>query len=504
MTRLHRVLGTVVVLVSLVAVLTMSLSAKTVTGGKSSTTQAAKPSHVAHGRHGQAVRSSHSKSSKSAKGRKTNSTSDASGVHPCKKRSKCRARAVRRADSSPRMTVAPDEPLKTPTGEESSSVTEASIINPSALAPFFERLSALEANSSSGSVHILHYGDSHTAADMFTGEMRARLQARFGDGGTGFSAGGYPFAGYRVHGTKRSQTAGWTTEGTHLRDIGDGLLGIGGISISTDQPGESVTLDAEAQTAELFYLQQPGGGRIEIYESDASLVDGTSAPVATISTDGELSAGIFTIPTAGESAVMRHFEVRTLDAAPVRIFGFTAQKNAGLTYEVMGINGAEASLILKWNEKLQSAYIAQRKPALVVLDYGTNEAANHTWEYENYKSMFRELIARVRRAAPGVPILVLGPTDRDLRATRRRWANFQGTERITKAQRDLCMEEGCAFWSQQGAMGGWGSMGNWVRSGLAQGDHTHLTAAGYIKLADSLTVELMHQYEDYLKTAARN
>ena len=411
---------------------------------------------------------------------------------------------MRRADSSPRMTIEPSEPQKTLNGEENSSLTEAGIINASALTPFFDRLSALEANSSSGSAHILHYGDSHTAADMFTGEMRARLQARFGDGGTGFSAGGYPFPGYRVHGTKRSQTAGWTTEGTHLRDIGDGLLGLGGISISTDMPGESATLDAEAQAAELFYLQQPGGGRIEIYESDAALLDSKSEPQATISTDGELSAGVFTFPFASESAGARHFEIRTLDAAPVRIFGFTAERNTGLTYEVMGINGAEASLILKWNEKLQSAYIAQRKPALVVLDYGTNEAANHTWEYENYKSMFAELIARVRRAAPGVPILVLGPTDRDLRVRRRHWTNFQGTERITRAQRDLCVEDGCAFWSQQEAMGGWGSMGNWVRGGLAQGDHTHLTATGYTKLADSLAVELMRKYEEYLKSTARN
>jgi lysophospholipase L1-like esterase len=66
------------------------------------------------------------------------------------------------------------------------------------------------------------------------------------------------------------------------------------------------------------------------------------------------------------------------------------------------------------------------------------------------------------------------------------------------------VEDGCAFWSQQEAMGGWGSMGNWVRGGLAQGDHTHLTATGYTKLADSLAVELMRKYEEYLKSTARN
>lgn len=41
-------------------------------------------------------------------------------------------------------------------------------------------------NARSQSVHIVQLGDSHTAADFFSGQLRARLQQRFGDGGPGF------------------------------------------------------------------------------------------------------------------------------------------------------------------------------------------------------------------------------------------------------------------------------------------------------------------------------
>jgi len=54
--------------------------------------------------------------------------------------------------------------------------------NAGALVPFFERLRT-------GSVHILHYGDSHTASDDFPGALRRELQARFGGGGAANAAG---------------------------------------------------------------------------------------------------------------------------------------------------------------------------------------------------------------------------------------------------------------------------------------------------------------------------
>ena len=40
-----------------------------------------------------------------------------------------------------------------------------------------------------GSARITHIGDSHIIADFWTGEMRTRLQNRFGDGGRGFVLG---------------------------------------------------------------------------------------------------------------------------------------------------------------------------------------------------------------------------------------------------------------------------------------------------------------------------
>jgi lysophospholipase L1-like esterase len=361
------------------------------------------------------------------------------------------------------------------------------IENVAALQPFFDHLHQLDVDPKGSVVRVLQFGDSHTAADVFTGALRTLFQTKWGDGGAGFSYAGYPFAGYRIHGTKRQQSVDWRVEGTHFRDLGDdAMVGMGGVSLSTDQAGSWISLDADATSVEVQYLTQPGGGPIEIYDGE-KLLD-------TVSTDGATAAGHF---DATVEAGTHHFEVRTTEHAPVSLLGMTTENASGVTYEAIGLNGAEASLLLRWNEALAATYMAQVNPALVVLAYGTNEASDHTWTAESYAAMFRSLIERCRRLAPKAAILVIGPPDRELRAGRKEWAPFAGVDRIVAAQRAICKQMNCAYWDTRSRMGGFGSMRDWVSVQWAQADHTHFTGEGYTELAGALFMDIVQQYNTY-------
>src|SRR5580704_15310984 len=57
---------------------------------------------------------------------------------------------------------------------------------------------------------ILQIGDSHTAADYFTGELRQKLQARYGNGGVGYLDAGKPHIGVRSGAMKITASPGWT------------------------------------------------------------------------------------------------------------------------------------------------------------------------------------------------------------------------------------------------------------------------------------------------------
>jgi lysophospholipase L1-like esterase len=276
-------------------------------------------------------------------------------------------------------------------------------------------------------------------------------------------------------------SGGWAPSGLLARE-GDGLYGMAGVSVSTRSAGQTISLEASGERFQVFYYKQPSGGSMTL------AIDGVE--VETIQTAGEAGAGYFEKQvTSGTHS----FELRSGGEGEVRLFGWVVENSKGVTWETLGINGAQADLLLGWNEELLKSHIGQRDPALIVLAYGTNEARRTDWSYESYRNMFRQVLARLRAAAPGASLLVIGPPDQSLRQ-RGKWAPHEGVDRIVQAQRDAALEAGAAFWNTRSGMGGKGSMKQWVYAGLAQGDFVHLTTPGYRLLGESLYGLMMETY----------
>ena len=366
-----------------------------------------------------------------------------------------------------------------------SVAAQLPVTSAGALVPFFEQLYRHQRGELSGPVRILQYGDSHTAADEFTGELRTLLQSSFGNGGSGFSLAGSPFKGYRRRDVKSGSTKGWYTDGLVTR-TGDGFYGLGGMSMTARRPHESVYIEAEAAEFELFYYQQPGGGSLQLFDNGVA--------VDLISTDGAAGAAYYRVETVPG---FHRFELETRDRKPVRLFGWVAENTTGVTYETLGINGAQADIVKRWNLDTLEANIGHRNPDLIVLAYGTNEAGSRTWTPESYRTMFAGLLARFREAAPTASILVIGPPDRDQRV-KRVWRPMERVGMIAEAQKLAAMDMGCTFIDLRAQMGGPGSMLQWVKAGMAQADHVHLTSPGYHMLGEAVFRDLMTHYGTFL------
>ena len=405
---------------------------------------------------------------------------------PTKKKSTKRRKATRARATAPPVSPKVKAAAEERVAEWIDAQRGLEVENAAALVPFFEQLARRQSGEAQGPLHILHYGDSHTAADEWTGSLRGYFQARFGVGGGGYSLAGYPFLGYRRLDLRSGASRGWRSEGLVGRE-NDGMNGLGGISVWTTRPHEFVFVQAECQTLELFYLQQPDGGSFELFDN--------GEPVERIATAGELGPGYFRREvTAGP----HRFRIETLNRAPVRLFGWVTENASGVTYETLGINGAQASIVANWNEELLASHLARRDPALIVLAYGTNDASNRDWTHESYRQMFAGLIERLRKAAPAASILVVGPPDRYYR-TQGKWAPFQNIDMILEAQREAALTGGCAFWDLRARMGGKGAMRQWVLAGRAQYDYVHFTAAGYRDLGQVMFRDLMEQYGAFLE-----
>lgn len=405
------------------------------------------------------------------------------------------ASAKKKAKTSTRKTAAKKRSTPKPppvTAEQKAEATETvqthmaeavdlGIQNAAAMVPFYELLYRQQQQPGGEPLRVLHFGDSHTASDDWAGELRARFQQKFGDGGPGFVQAGRPFAGFRRFDARATMSRNWKPEGLLARE-GDGLYGIAGVSLATARANETITLEAEGQTLEFYYLQQPGGGSFTLEDNEVVL--------DTVSTDGTVGPGFYRKELA---AGAHHLVLRTVDNAPVRVHGWVLEKRGGITWEPLGINGAQADLLLLWDQQVLRKEIERRNPALVVLAYGTNEARRPDWTSESYAQSLGQVVKAIRAASPTTSILIIGAPDQAI-YSRRRVVPYEAVDKILIAQRDAALANGCAFWNLRAAMGGKGSMKQWVQAGLAQGDFVHLTSPGYRLVGDSLFELIMGQY----------
>ena len=144
-------------------------------------------------------------------------------------------------------------------------------------------------------------------------------------------------------------------------------------------------------------------------------------------------------------------------------------------------------MILGWN-RLWAAELNQRNPSLVILAYGTTEAASATWKPAQYHADLSAVIARIRRAAPARS----NPDDRPpgLRTPPASVAPF----RVIDIQREIAQKERVAFWDWRMHMGGPGIITRCVEAGLSQPDYVHLTAEGYRLVGKMVFDQLEHSH----------
>ncbi len=349
---------------------------------------------------------------------------------------------------------------------------------------------------------ILQFGASHTECDIFTGYLRRFMQSRFGDAGHGYLMPARPWKGYRHQDLRLDSSDGWVVDkalGATSRE--DGLYGLGGFSCASNSSdawaffgtSNTTSFGRSASRFEIFFLEQPTGGRFEV------LVDGQ--PYLIVSTyAAHLDFGVY----VGRFEDGPHeIELRPLGDGEVRLLGASLERGApGVIVDTLGIRGARAADLLDIDEDLWIAQVKHRRPDLIVLAYGTNEAGDEHQPIQRYVESLSAVLTRVKRAAPDSSCVLIGPTDRPVKTPKRRkgappgWKPRPRVEEVNDAQRLVSGRFGCGFFSAYDAMGGPLSMVKWREASLAQKDHIHLTTRGYELLAEHFAKGLLQGYGD--------
>ena len=261
---------------------------------------------------------------------------------------------------------------------------------------------------------IVHYGDSHVAADILTGALRRNLQLCFGDAGAGFVQPGRPATGYSRIGVTTQASAGWQADGlTQASLAADGRLGLAGVSATTNASGEWMTVTAAGSYFDVYLLKQPGGGVIDV------LLDGVKQK-RNVSLVNNVTEAAY-VEIVADAGLVHTIEIRTTSPGRTRIFGIAIERNdTGVTYDALGINGARASRPMRWDWSVLASNLERRDPDLIIVAYGSNEVGDPDLDLDDYTSSFTALLKRFHDTAPRSSILVIGPPDRAVR-TGRTW-----------------------------------------------------------------------------------
>jgi len=359
------------------------------------------------------------------------------------------------------------------------------------LGRFYAGLAGLEARTRTSSVRIVWLGDSHTAADYLTGALRTRLQKRFGVGGPGFVRVG--LKPYRHSQVRWSCDGPWKIEPVppaRRTSFDDGVFGLGGMRALPEGGAAQASFELTPASVlgrarwQLWFSLKPGA-------SFRVTLGGIAQVIANPSAVAELPGAGFS-NLALESAANEKFELLTLGGSP-RFFGLIVEgSEPGVVLDAVGIDGARLATALAWSETSFEGALRSRAPALVALAFGTNEAFDAD-RVEKYRAQYRDLLARVRLAAPDADCLIVGPPDAV--------AVAGGSEpRVTELdalQRSVAAELGCGFVSQLQIMGGAGGYARWARQtpALARGDRLHLSAKGYEVMASGIADDLLAGYD---------
>lgn len=361
------------------------------------------------------------------------------------------------------------------------------------LTSYLRALDVLESGDD-GRVRAAHFGDSHTAADIMTTQIRRALQDRFGDGGRGFVLLGRPWRYYRPKDIHLEESGRWRPHRfkvTASSDGFDGRYGYGGVAVECDagrcraslRPSRGKYGD-DFDFFELYYLEQPGGGSF--------VVKPDRGPGGRITTDaGSFASAFFALEL--EAGQGRSIELTTAGDGPVRLFGAVVEKKGpGIVYDTLGINGATFGTILQWDKELFVEQMQRRRPDLIVTMYGTNETCAKTFNPAEYAVDVENALQMLREGAPEAACLLIGPPDRQGKPE-----ELERLALVVSVQRQAAKKGGCAFLNARDVMGGPGSHSQWQAQGLAASDGIHLTMQGYKQLGEEIVEILLDAYKAF-------
>ncbi|MDX7986961.1 hypothetical protein FE392_06395 [Xenorhabdus sp. 12] len=345
--------------------------------------------------------------------------------------------------------------------------------------PNFALLADKLRHSDTRQIHVVQLGDSHTAADFFTGSLRKLLQSRYGDAGPGFIPPmNIPGQRHDIMKFAEDKT-GWWLSSSRKDNRADYPLG--GFIATPENANSKIQLYSPSAHGK-YWINA-------LYQShDAAKIRVQSASTQIWQWPATNSEWRFSPEQSVHFPMTFYPQDRYPQETQLKIGGWLVKRQSpGIMLSALGINGATINMLDKWQPQWVDT-LAQLKPDMVILAYGTNEAFNDSLDLATYQKELTAKVQNIRKAIPQAVILLIGPNDSLKDKATESCSEQQPAllNGIIQVQQEVAKEQHTLFWDWREFMGGPCSIKGWEQQKLARPDYIHLSAAGYERSAEAL------------------
>lgn len=325
-------------------------------------------------------------------------------------------------------------------------------------------------------VRIAFFGDSFIEGDIITGDVREQLQEAFGGTGVGFVPLGTPLAINRP--SVKHAFGGWTNYNLIYKksapaEVRDQFAATGALSVPGSGGGWSEYRGTGFRKrlgswsrARLIFTDHAGGATIDVAVNDS--ITRKFFPTA--------SPQLQQISLSGSGMKSLKVTVKAPQGGFVG-YGVVLEGSHGVEVDNYAVRSNSGIAMFGTSPTVNTRLAQIMGYDLIVLQWGLNAMEAGATDFSNYGTQLRKVINYMKECFPGSAVVLMGVGDR---ATQRdgQLVTMESVRAMVREQRAAAKACGVAFWSTFEAMGGTGSMVQFVEKGWAAKDYTHLSYGG--------------------------
>jgi len=327
-----------------------------------------------------------------------------------------------------------------------------------------------------GTIKILHIGDSHLQPNNLTGSTRYILQQEIGNAGRGLI---FPYTLAKTYGPNDftfSSDVTWTS--ARITKASTQSVGLTGISVKSTTTSGKVSwstgkdlLDYPFQKGQiLFEMQGCTDCSVEInevkrvYANQPKVLDTLSFLVQKDTSTLKFKGGYFTLLDLVEETNL-----------------------PGVIYNSTGVESATFTSY-NLNPNFQKG-VALIRPDFLLISLGTNESYRN-WNASYFNKEVNLCLDRIAEASPTTEIILVLPNE-NYKKINGKYVYNAAVDSVRNSLKNIAEQRQLTTYDQLEAMGGKGSMLEWLKQGLVNADHVHLLRKGYQKQGELLAAFLL-------------